>query len=1094
MRRITVAAAAERRLKGAGSFLRELLDPGSEAVREVLILAPTRGAADDLLRRICPPGSGLFGVHRATPGQLAAELATRPLAAAGKAPVTGLGAEALAARAISIRHDAGELDYFAPVAETPGFARALAATLREVRAGAVDGGVLAATGDPGRDLARLLATFEEELDRWSLVDGAGLLRLAAAEIEGDGSEGVHRLLGLPLLLLDLSPRSRLEQRFLGLLAAAAPAVLATVPAGDRTGVEALEELLGTGAEELDGGSLGKGATRLDRLRRRIFQPHLGAEPAEDEDETTSGDDPSVAFISAPGEGRECVEIARRLSQLASSGIPFDRMAVLLRDPEGYLPLLEEALGRAEVPAYFTRGTVRPHPAGRALLALLACAAERLSASRFAEYLSLGQVPPLGADGAPAAEVEVPWVPQEGDQLVFKSLMPPSEPEPPPPGDDLSPAPAGTLLTPRRWERLLVDAAVLGGRDRWQRRLSGLEAEIRLQLKSLDGDDHPRRRRLERQLEQLRNLERFALPVIGALAELPAEASWGRWLDHLEELAGRVLRQPERVLPLLAELRPMEEVGPVTLDEVRRVLEERLTFLRAEPPARRYGRVLVATVDEARGRSFEAVFLPGLAEGIFPRRAHEDPLLLDDYRRRLEEPLATQEERVEEERLLLRIAAGAARSRLIVSYPNLDSLQGRSRVPSFYALDLLRAAEGRLPDLGRLEARAAEASRALLGWPAPKDPETAIDDTEYDLAILEPLLRRSQEEVRGRGRYLLLTNDRLDRSLRARYRRWRKVFSPADGVVDPDAATLDALAPHRLRRRSYSPTALQRYAACPYRFLLAAIHELRPREEAEQLERLDPLTRGSLFHEVQFELFGELRERELLPMREDDLAALRALADEVLDRVAGRYEEELAPAIPRVWRSEVEELRTDLQGWIRSVVAAAEPWRPAHFELAFGFEEEAVVLDGKRLRGAIDLVETHPDRGTVRITDHKTGSLRHKKNVVVGGGEILQPLLYALAAETLLELPAEAGRLSYCTRRGGYEDVTVRVDDRNREAVSLVLDVVDRAVQDGFLPAAPQEGACRYCDYRLICGPHEERRIRRKHPQRLVMLQQLRDLP
>jgi CRISPR/Cas system-associated exonuclease Cas4 (RecB family) len=230
------------------------------------------------------------------------------------------------------------------------------------------------------------------------------------------------------------------------------------------------------------------------------------------------------------------------------------------------------------------------------------------------------------------------------------------------------------------------------------------------------------------------------------------------------------------------------------------------------------------------------------------------------------------------------------------------------------------------------------------------------------------------------------------------------------------------------------------------------------------------------------------------MREDDLAALRALADEVLDRVAGRYEEDLAPAIPRVWRSEVEELRTDLQGWIRSVVAAAEPWRPSHFELAFGFEEEAVVLDGKRLRGAIDLVEIHPERGTVRITDHKTGALRHKKNVVVGGGEILQPLLYALAAETLLELPAEAGRLAYCTRRGGYEDVTVRVDDRNREAVSLVLDVVDRAVQDGFLPAAPQEGACRYCDYRLICGPHEERRIRRKHPQRLVMLQQLRDLP
>ena len=36
--------------------------------------------------------------------------------------------------------------------------------------------------------------------------------------------------------------------------------------------------------------------------------------------------------------------------------------------------------------------VRPHPAGRAFLALLACACEKLSARRFAEYLSLAQVP------------------------------------------------------------------------------------------------------------------------------------------------------------------------------------------------------------------------------------------------------------------------------------------------------------------------------------------------------------------------------------------------------------------------------------------------------------------------------------------------------------------------------------------------------------------------------------------------------------------------------------------------------------------------------------------------------------------------------
>ena len=60
---------------------------------------------------------------------------------------------------------------------------------------------------------------------------------------------------------------------------------------------------------------------------------------------------------------------------AQRGVPFDQMAVLLRAPQTYLGVLEHALERAGIPAWFHRGTRRPDPAGRALLALLACAAE-----------------------------------------------------------------------------------------------------------------------------------------------------------------------------------------------------------------------------------------------------------------------------------------------------------------------------------------------------------------------------------------------------------------------------------------------------------------------------------------------------------------------------------------------------------------------------------------------------------------------------------------------------------------------------------------------------------------------------------------------
>jgi hypothetical protein len=87
---------------------------------------------------------------------------------------------------------------------------------------------------------------------------------------------------------------------------------------------------------------------------------------------------------------------------AGRGTPFDEMAVFLRTPQQYLGLLEHACARGGVPVYFDRGTRRPDPAGRAFVALLSCAVDGLSAKRFDEYLSLGQVPQFtGKAAAPA---------------------------------------------------------------------------------------------------------------------------------------------------------------------------------------------------------------------------------------------------------------------------------------------------------------------------------------------------------------------------------------------------------------------------------------------------------------------------------------------------------------------------------------------------------------------------------------------------------------------------------------------------------------------------------------------------------------------
>src|SRR5262249_36594992 len=157
-----------------------------------------------------------------------------------------------------------------------------------------------------------------------------------------------------------------------------------------------------------------------------------------------------------------------------------------------------------------------------------------------------------------------------------------------------------------------------------------------------------------------------------------------------------------------------------------------------------------------------------------------------------------------ERLLLRAAAGAAGERFVVSYPRMDTAQSRPRVPSFYAMEVVRAAEGKLPGLRGFEQRAMQAAPSRLGWPAPRDPAEALDDAEYDLALFERIRTSSAAKARGAGRYLIAANPHLTRSLRTRWRRSSQKWSPADGIVDPDERTAAVLQRFRPAERAYSP--------------------------------------------------------------------------------------------------------------------------------------------------------------------------------------------------------------------------------------------------------------------------------------------------
>ena len=1153
--RVVESSATQLRLDQARTFIRDRAAGG-----DVLIVGGSRGAADDLARDIAIESGATIGLHRFSLTQLAARLAAPTLAGTGRAIATGLGSEAVAARAAFDAQQDDALSYFEPVARMPGFARALSRTLQELSLARVNPSDLARLSLGGPDLSVLLEKFEEQFASASTSDRTVLFDTAtavAAAFATAARPEVHVDLARPLLLLDVPLDSRVEFGFVRALMAASADVLVTVPFGD---IKARERLAAEGLSWES--STQTGDTDLVALRRYMFASSTLQE------REPRGD---VRFFSAPGEGRECVEIARRILDEVRAGVPFDQIAVFVRSPERYAALLEQAFRRVPtptdprtqgptdpvptqgptdpvpthgptdpvpthgptdpvpthgppdprthgprgIPAWFDRGTRRPHPAGRAFLAILACACEKLSARRFAEYLSLAQVPQLH-DVPREFSLVVP----DDDELFPRVMAEEAEGvaaaavEPPTTLEDAGPDAAvvdGSLRAPWKWETLIVESAVIGGDpQRWHRRLAGLEREYRVKIQREAKEDpgSARVERLERDRTNLRHLKSFALPIIDEIAGWPQQATWGDWLGRFEKLAPRILRYPERVLGVISELRPMSGIGPVSLEEARSVISDRLLLLEQISPRSRYGSVFVAGPQQARGRNFRVVFVPGLAERMFPLKPHEDPMMLDrEMRVPLGADLVDQEDRGQAERLLLRLAVGSATERLWLSYPRIEMAESRPRVPSFYALDVLRAITGRIPDHESLQESAAREGGAGLAWPSPASAAAAIDDLEHDLAVLKELLNADRPRVRGHAHYLLRLNESLKRSVTARWGRARSQWTPFDGITRVTSLTRPVLDSQRLGTRAYSLSALQKFSSCPYQFLLSAIYRLEPSEEPEHLQKLDPLTRGALFHEVQAEFFRALKAAGRLPVTPSDLPQVLATLDRIVERVAAHYHEQLAPAIERVWRDEIADIAKDLRVWARRLPDMGD-WVPTYFEYSFGLpldledqqrdpnsRVDPVLVDGRfRLRGSIDLVEQKRGTTIYRVTDHKTGKNRTTWKTVLGGGAILQPVLYSVAVEQALNAQVTSGRLFYCTAPGGFTDHEIPINEANRRAGLEALEIVDRAIELGFLPAAPSDRACGWCDFRPVCGPHEQQRVAVKPAEKLGDLDALRRMP
>lgn len=432
-----------------------------------------------------------------------------------------------------------------------------------------------------------------------------------------------------------------------------------------------------------------------------------------------------------------------------------------------------------------------------------------------------------------------------------------------------------------------------------------------------------------------------------------------------------------------------------------------------------GRVRVLAAISARGVEARHLYFSGLTEQAMPLAVAAQGYYSPRETARLIQaglPLVSAQGRYEEEMLLFYEVVSRARDRLVLSYAALDEKALPVLASPF--LEEVRRAAGE--DSERLEACSpVNVVRRLDLRPVDRDAQPLCFREYRTRAVCDAVVdggetARLQAVAAGGGPI-------LDGLAIVSARAERETFGPAEGLFASDAA-VRALAKDFGPKYEWSPTALERFALCPFRFLMERVLKIEPLDDLELAT--DYRRRGRLVHQCLVELYQRLErvEAQFLSASIDASrieADMLAFLDESLARLqGGGFAHALEALDLEQVRSFSETLHLQQQcydGWNDDL--DGPPW-PVHFEVRFGPPREGAQDEGEdplstdgpfaldlgdetiKLTGRVDRIDIGTVGGTkvFNIIDYKTGAAKSLSAKDVHQGLQLQIPLYAMAVE------------------------------------------------------------------------------------------------
>jgi len=759
--------------------------------------------------------------------------------------------------------------------------------------------------------------------------------------------------------------------------------------------------------------------------------------------------PSTAdkIITVTDADEEVRAVVRSIVELASDGLALDRIGIFHAAPDPYVRILQQQLTAADVPFNGpSRTRLAESVAGRTILAALTLPSERWRRDRVMALVSGG---PLRVDGEP--------------------------------------------VRPSAWEKLTRDIGVVAGLSDWYskiaRRRHTLAAKLTPDVEPWLAD------RIQREQADIDQMSYFLESTAARMKQLEAADGWAAKADEakalLIDLLGPAHRHTswpeaeqeafERVEAAIERLATLDEIEPTPSHHVfLRAVTAELDVARGR--SGRFGNgVVYGPLSSAVGHDLDAVFVLGCREGVLPSPRRDDAVLPDSARALANGELELRAGQLgEQHRQFLSALSAAPVGRRVLTMPRGDLRNSRESLASRWLLDTASA-------LAERPIRATDFAELAAG-----DGDGVVDNVASFRAGLASARHHAslvERDLASVADHVSLGGDAADhpaaldarRGIAASRARRSSDFTEWDGN----------LAGHEIgstNDRPLSPTRLQTWASCGYRYFLAYTLKLAERDDPERLIEISPLDKGSGVHTVLEDFIRELLEADEMPeptQRWTD--AHRARVATLAEATFDEYEEQGRTGRPVRWRITREELLILLDDFLDADNAHRLRHRatPVDVELPFGMGEAPPVVieltDGRslRFRGLADRIDRGED-GRTFVTDYKTGKGKEYKGIEsddpVKEGKTLQLGLYAEAARQLLGADEVDAHYWLVNRAADHARVGYRWTDDRRDRLVQILTVIADGIEGGEFATDPGEwdgfrgtnDNCAYCPFDSIC--------------------------